>query len=289
MSESSNSSVVTEIVSTSTPTNTAPKEAEVTSQNNKSEVVEVKDDKFSSRFAALSKKEKLLREQEAKIKQEAAQYKAFADLKAKAKSDPLSIIKEYGVSFDDLVAASLGKDLPPPTVEEQLKALKDEIAESKAQALREAEEAKALEEQQKQQALDEAINNHKKSIVELISQNSSKYELIGLHGAEDLVWEVTEAHFEAHQEVLTPEQAADKVESYLEDQTRKALALSKFKPKVETKVENPGFKVEESTSFKTPSKTLTSNVTTTPSDKSQSSGLTVEESKAMAAKLLKWT
>ena len=251
-----------------------------------------KEDEFSSRFAALSRREKYLRDQEAKIKADAEKYKSYADLKDKVKDNPLAVLQEYGLDLDTIISASLGEDAPPPTVEEQLAALREEMAKEKEEASNREKAAKEAEEKAYQESIDEAIVSHKIAIADHISQNTEKYELIKLQNAEDLIWEVTEAHFDNNDgEVLTPEQAADKVEAYLEQQITKAMELSRFKSKTELKSEmqEPGFTISDINPIKPVSPTLTSDLSTTPSDKSSNSHMTDEESRAAAAKLLNWT
>ena len=82
---------------------------------------------FSERFAALSRKEKYLRDQEERIKASAAEGQSLQALMEKLKSSPLAVLEEQGISLDDILAASLGEDKPAPTVEEQLKQLREEM------------------------------------------------------------------------------------------------------------------------------------------------------------------
>jgi small-conductance mechanosensitive channel len=186
-------------------------------------------DEFSTRFAALTKKEKALQEQQAKAKAEAERYAKYMDLEQKAKENPLSVLEAYGVDLDSLLLATLGEKKAPPTVEEQLAELKAQLQKEKDD-VKAAEEAKRLEaEKAYQSSIDEAILNHQNAITDLLSKNKDKYELISHHGVEDLVWETTEAYYEQYGKVLTPSEAADMVEEHLFQQTQKALELSKFK------------------------------------------------------------
>ena len=261
------------------PTNEAP-ESEVQAPVNDS-------DNMSARFAALARKEKALREQEERIKEEANKYSKYAELESTAKENPLSILERYGLDLDTIIAASLGEDAPAPSVEDQIKALRDEINSEKEAAKAAEEKRKQEEEEAYQASIEEAILTHKNSIADHLGQNQEKYELIHLQNAQDLVWEVTEAHFEAHNgEVLTPEQAADKVEAYLEDQVKKALELERFKQKEAAKAE---FKIEESVPAPRQERpTLTSSMTDIAPEKIATNGMTEEESKRRAAELLKW-
>lgn len=242
---------------------------------------------FSTRFAALSRKEKFLREEETRIKGEADKYKDYADLPSKAKENPLLILEKYGIDLDSIIAASLGADAPAKTVEEEIKAIRAELAAEKDTARKAEEDKKKNDEEAYQNSINEAVQVHKNSITDHVVKHKEKYELITLHGAEDLVWEVTEAHYGQHNEVLSPEQAADKVEDYLEQQIKKAMNLNRFKAKpVESR--ETGFQVEAINPLKrqeTP--TLTASMMGSAPDKSLG-GLSMEESKLKAAALLKW-
>ena len=244
---------------------------------------------FSSRFAALARKEKYLREQEEAIKANSDKYKGYDELEGKVKENPLAVLERFGLDLDTIIAASLGEEAPPMSVEDQIKALRDEIAANKEAETRKEQEAREAAEKAYQDSIDEAILAHKGQIADHLGQNKEKYELINLQGAEDLVWEVTEAHFEANDgEVLSPEQAADKVEAYLEEQVRKALQLSRFKAKQEAeKAQAPWETVEESPVKRQESPTLSQDLVA-PAAEKPTAHLSDEESKALAAKLLNW-
>lgn len=256
-------------------------------------------DDMSARFAALSRKEKYLQEQAAAHKAELAAYKtqqegqkSQEDLAAQFKSDPLSVLKHYGISFDDMVAASLGEDAPPPTTESQIDMLRAEIEGFKTSQTEKEENAKKEQEDAYQNSIDEAILTHQSKITDHLSQNAERYELIELQGEQDLVWEVTEAHYDANEgEVLTPEQAADKVEAYLEERVRKAMNLSRFGAKDTQTTDSVPFEVEEvRTTEKPKSHTLTSDHVqqAAPTGKSVRH-VDLDASKRSAASLLKWT
>ena len=272
-----------------TPAQTPATPAEA--QTPASPQAEPKEDDFNTRFQAMARKEKYLRDQEAKNKAEAEKYKTFQELEAQAASNPLAVMEKYGVTLDQLIAASLGEDAPAKTVEEQLQALKDDLAAEKETAKQEAERKAKEELEAYQQSIDEAILKHQMAITEHLGQNAERYELIKLQKAESLVWEVTEAHYDANDgEILTPEQAADKVEAYLEGQVKKAMELARFKKQTEQTQEFSGYQVEEKNpAERKASPTLTSDLAAPVADKSSNRHLSHEESQRKAAQLLKWT
>ena len=253
-------------------------------------VPEVQDtDNMTARFAALSRKEKEVREAANRASEIETKYKEYQDLESVAKSDPMALLRKYGVDLDAVIQASLGIEKPEPTAEEQIQALRDEMAAEKQKALDEAEAAKTKEEEMLQASIDEAILKHQHSITDHLSQNQEKYELITLQGAQDLVWEVTEAWYDANEgEILTPEQASDKVEDYLSEQVKKAMQLSRFTPETPKPTEwESTFKTEKVEPKAPISPTLTSESTAPAGSKNVQ--MTAEESKAAAAALLQWS
>jgi hypothetical protein len=308
----SNESVVTEIVGNpaadaqaeaqATPQESSPVEAQETSSVTESNPETTQgsqsdeSDDMSARFAALSRKEKYLQEQAAAHKAEVEAYKASIEghksqeeLVAQFKQDPKTLLDHYGISFDDLTMSILGEDAPPPTAESQIEALRAEIEGFKTEAQKKEQAKKEAEEEAYQKSIDEAILAHQHKITDHLSQNAEKYELIKLQGEEDLVWEVTEAHYEAHDgEILTPEQAADKVEAYLEKKVRDAMNLARFGAKTQEKESAP-FTVEEArTTEKPKSHTLTSDHAQQAAPSGKVRHVDLEESKRRAANLLKW-
>ncbi len=250
------------------------------------------DDNMSARFAALSRKEKYLQEQANSMKDKEAQFNSVTDLQAKVKENPLAVLEHFGISLDDLITSSLGEDAPPATVESQIEKLRAEIEGYKTSQQEEKDNAIKAQEEADQNSITEAIAAHQFKITDHLSQNVEKYELISLQGAQDLVWEVTEAHFDANEgQVLTPEEAADKVEAYLEEQVRKAMDLSRFKTETQEKESVP-FEVEATTvpqpTTKPQSQTLTQNTASTSAPAQTEQHVNREESKRKAANLLKW-
>jgi hypothetical protein len=120
--------------------------------------------------------------------------------------------------------------------------------------------------------------------VQELQDSSNKYELIHLNEAQDLVWEVTEAHYNEHGEVLTPSQAADLVEAHLDEKFQKMMKTRKGSEPIEE------IKAPEETKKVISSHTLTSAMSSnTPQVQVSNKPVTMEESKRRAAALLKWT
>ena len=232
-------------------------------------------DLFEKRFSALSKREKRLQEEKSKY----SEYKTKLEAIEKSKeSGALEFLISNGFSLDDVINAALGgeeveqKD-PVDKMREDFEAYKKE------QEDKLAEEARRQEEEN-QNSIKETIENHKQAITEHVRQNPEKYELIESQGQHDLVWEVTEAHFQEFGEILSIEEASDKVEAHLEARIQELLKLKKFsKQEPETLEDRNLGKIEKPTL-----NSSYSNVSVPVQEKA----LTREESLRKAASMLKW-
>jgi len=232
------------------------------------------EDLFSKRFSALSKREKKLVEEQAKYKELEDKFSGMSEAK---QAGVLKLLEYHGISLDDVIAEALGEDNTPEV--DPVDKVRQEFEEYKqAQLDREAEEKRKLEEQN-QNSINEAIDNHKQAITSHLSQNSDKYELINSQGEQDLVWEVTEAHFDEYGEVLSIEDASDKVEQYLENKVRELLKLKKFNP--------GGEQIQDKDLGKKEAPTLNSRMNTS-SVPVKEKPLNREQSLKQAASLLKW-
>ena len=246
----------------------------------------------SSQFAAISRKEKALLAREQALKDSEAKYSKYGDLESQVKENPSAILEHYGLSLDDIIMNALGEDAPEPTTDDRVSQLQKEIEAMKQSKLDEQDALTKKEEELAQNDIDVAIKSHKEQIMNVINDNADKYELINLQDGQDMVWEVTEKHFGDTGLILTPEEAADKVEDWYTEQVTKALGLNKFQPLVEMREEKVE-EVKESIVDRYEDKrstrpTLTQNyLTANPSKKEiTNTNLSKEDSKALAAKKL---
>lgn len=255
---------------------------------------------YSSRFAALSRREKQLIEKERKLKEIESKYKdndsnyqSWEEKKQKFKSNPDAIFDEIGMSFDEMINFKLGlnkqedQPLSPDDLYKKLKA--DLEADLSAKEKAKLEEQEKLQKEREQQENAQTIENFKSELVDTIKKNADKYELINYQGNYDLVFDVIEQYFAEHEELLTVDQAADHVESYLESLVDGATKLKKFQSKYASKVESQPSNDASKTNFgedKMP-KTL-SNALNSQSSSFNEQPLSLEESKRKAAQLLRW-
>lgn len=180
--------------------------------------------KWAQRFAILSKREKELQRkaQELKAAQEAEDYKAF--IAAKQSRNPIQALQALGMSFQDAAQFVLNDQKhPEPTVEDQIKELKAQIA-------RQEEERALREEQEKQDYVKRTIDNHKRDIASYIKTNPDKYELILANDAQDTVFEVIEEYYNKFNKIMPIDEASQKVEDWLTERAQALLKLKKFQP-----------------------------------------------------------
>jgi hypothetical protein len=229
---------------------------------------------FTSRFTALSRKERQLQEEQKRIKEHEAKLNEINSIQES--KDVMKALQYHGFTIDDVINHALGEDADVED-KDPVESLKEEF-ESYKQSLQEKEEQEKLQQEEiNQKTIDEAITLHKDQINSYLSENLDKYEIITSQEQQDLVWDVTEAHFDEYGEVLSIEDAANKVEAHLEAEVQKLLNLKKFGSKSEPKG------IEDKP---TASRTLTSEQT--PSVPVKERILSKEDSLKQAASLLKW-
>lgn len=264
---------------TQAPDAAAPAEPQVTPEAPKPQ-----DDDFSRKFAALSRREKKLFEEEQRIRGDRQAVSEYQKAKELARSNPLQFLTQAGLSVDDLVQ-HLIKDGQPPSVEDEVKSIKAEIeAYKKAEKDRlEAEKTKQEQATQKQ-----VIDNYKQKIRQFVEQDTDKFEAIHTSEAYDDVFEVIEAYFEKTGEILPIEKAAESVEAHLIDDFKsrqekfgRLKKLGSLEPAKPDPASPQDIRVAP---------TLTNNIT---ASSGVSAGapraLTREESLREAARKLKWT
>ena len=215
------------------------------------------DPTLDSRLASLSKREREIQQQMAQLKQERQNLVPKNELANLWKSDRNKLRELLGASPDEL------PDLKTPEADDPIKSLKQELEDMKRQ--------KQEEDQHK------AINEVKSQINSIVSQDKDAYELIHAFDAKDMVFDLVLDHYREHQEQLDYAEAAKQVEAYLEGQIKKASSTKKISSMFQP----------SQPQGKEPAPTLTGSMVSSPVTGTQRR-LSEEESKAEAAKLIKW-
>jgi hypothetical protein len=249
------------------------------------------DERFAAKFAALSRKEKEVRQREAQLQQKMQELEAklkaiesqqtevqtFKAIPERLKREPLKVLEESGLSFEQL--AEMVVNDGKPTQDMLLKEYEQKVM-SKVQEL----EKKLAEKEEQEKAAKEAelLGQFQTQLVSFIEQTPD-YELIRANDAAELVYQVIEQHAEEHGEILSNKEACDAVEEYLLEEAKKLVDREKVK-KLLQPTQAPSKPTTPQTAAKTLSNTQAAQVPKSGAAKS----LSAEESKLEAAKLIKW-
>lgn len=267
-------------------------------------------EKVSSKIEILIRREQqaLMRERQAKEREASleAKLKAIEEREGKLnefeskKKNPKEALGLLGLSYDEITQAHLNDGELPPQVE--IKKLREEIEAYKAAQSKEKdhEKEKAIEVAKRQAEAQEqkAIGDFKGEINTYLNDNSARYELISFEAQQELVYDVVDEYYNRTQalaqkrfeageisedqvigKVMSIKEAADKVEQHLEQKYIKSKELTKVKtlwgaiPKETQKV----LAKQETSSTKTPPKTLTNQLSATLTAPKQNKFLTDNE------------
>ena len=196
-------------------------------------------DQFASKFAALSRKEKALRDREAEyearfedMQHRLAEYENQSsepdvDWESMLRNDPLGALEEVGLGYDKLTELALNDGKLTPDM--QLAAMREEMESEYRRKFEDLENRLTEKEEAEENAYYDSVqNNFQEEIGSFVAQNPEKYELIEASNANDLVFDVIEEHYNETGSILDIEEAADAVEDYLEQEANKFMKLRKI-------------------------------------------------------------
>lgn len=232
--------------------------------------------KVSSKLEILIKREQaaLFRERlakqreaevEAKLQQLQERESRVKDFES-AKGNSKEALKQLGLNYDELTKSVLADGEIPPEV--QIKKIEEKFDAFKTQKEQEekqrADEAKLRAQEQEQRA----ITNFKTEIGSFLKDNASRYEFITFESQEELVFDVIDEHYNRTLNVETGigkvmkiNEAADKVEEFLEKKYNKAKELTKTKALWGAVPKAPLIEAAKpQTSLRPPQKTLTNQL-----------------------------
>jgi hypothetical protein len=232
------------------------------------------DPALSRQFAQLARQERALR---AKVQQQAQEFKAQQDafkaeksaFDAKAKqyetgyvsierfkADPLAVMAETGMSYDQLTQQLLNQQPRDPRVDATISRL-----EAKIKSLEEANDTNQKSYQQQQQdAYNAAVKQIQLDARNLVKSDPVAYEAISKTGSiKDVVELITET-YNKDGVLLTVEEAAEQVENYLvEEGLNTVTKIDKIKNRMQMNASSNAKKAQSPTTQKQsqPMKTLT--------------------------------
>lgn len=236
------------------------------------------DEPISSQYAVLARKEKAIRQREQQLKARESALKSQEDA-SKAPStptkpefdpskyvdrdrltqDPFSVLGELGLSYDQLTELAMNAPKPEQiALNNELKLLRDEIKALKGDS---ENTRKSFEEQQKQQ-YDQAVNEIRREVKGLTDSNP-EFETIKETGSMEDVVELIQQTYKKDGILMTVEEAAQQVESYLVEEALKIARIKKIQQRLAPKQESiPGTQKPNSQPQQQQLKTLTNSVST---------------------------
>ena len=246
---------------------------------------QLEQEKFASRFAALSKKERDLLQRERSFKENQAKMAAYETAVQKAKENPLAYLQAAGLTLEQALQQIINEGNPPTEVD-RVASIEKKIADYEAAQEQLARRNAEYNKQQQLGKIHSQINM-------FVESNADQFELIREYKAIDTVWQVIErTYMETGGKVhLTQEQACQAVEDQLyEEAKQEAERHARIKKLTKQNSLTSVSHVEDSNPrsvSKTVSPTLT-NGTAVADSAPPKRFKTTEESLAAAAKLLKW-
>ena len=247
-------------------------------------------DDFSRKFAALSRKEKELRAREAeydkriadleeKFRPQEPEKQPELPIEYRLKQNPLKALEEMGLSYDKLTELALNDGKLTPDM--QMKLMREELESDYKSKYKELEDRMLEKEKSdEQRRYDEIEMGFKNEIESFVRSNNDKFELIEANEANDVVYEVIEEHYNETGKILDIQEAAEAVESYLEEEAEKLLRLGKVRSKF-----NTGDIEQEP---RRQSQLTLSNAHSAQANERVARKLSDEESKREMARMLQW-
>lgn len=183
--------------------------------------VQAEQQAYREKVAALEAREKALQEKE-------AEYTSNYVPKAKLKQNPLAVLTEEGISYDDITQAILNPQVQQdPRVTAEIEKLKAEIQSQR----QEQEKIRKGYEDQQTRAYQQAVNEIRNETKVLVS-NDPNFETIKETGSVDDVVDLIEKTYHKEGILLTVEEAAREVEEYLVEEATKLSKIKKIREKL---------------------------------------------------------
>ncbi len=183
---------------------------------------------------ALKAQEDALKAREASIQAEAAKYQQGYISQDRLKQDPLSVLAEAGLSYDELTQQLLNQQPANPRLEAMLKRQEDKIRELESKLDGQSKSYQENQQQAYNQALKQ-IENDTKSLV----KSDPAYEAIRATNSVSDVVDLIKQTYEQDGILLTVEEAAQQVEDYLVEEATKLTKLQKIKQRLQAEATKP--------------------------------------------------
>lgn len=208
---------------------TGEQTAQTTQESPQSEAVKADNkppvDKVSTKLAKIREREAAIEAKMRELSQKEAQFTEWEGKKKTFKEKPTELLKEFGLSFEDLARGVLEGDVEETPDKKALK-----VAEEVRAEVAELKRLKQEQEEQLQQAsLNKALTDFKTKIKQEIAANAEKFELVASYEADDLVYDIAREYFNRHGEILDISIAAEHAEKFLESRIEKVINTKKLR------------------------------------------------------------
>jgi hypothetical protein len=193
------------------------------------------EDKAAKRFAEAARREgelvakqRALKAREAEAEKRLAEVRSAEETIKKAKAAPLAALKALGLSYEDVTQAVLNDGKPTPELE--VRAVRDELAEWKAEQKRQAEETAKQTRERMQREAQEVRSDFEQEVSGFLAE-SAEYPLTKIRSTPGVVAAYIEGVYKRDRKLLTIKEAATAVEAFLVKQREaEDVALGKSKP-----------------------------------------------------------
>jgi|TARA_R100000479_G_C6386216_1_gene203088 hypothetical protein len=238
------------------------------------------DSEFDRKFAALSRKEKALRERELELERKYGSKEKELPLERRIRSNPLKALEELGLDYDKLTELALNDGRLTPDM--QMKLMREELENDYKEKFNSLEERLNAKEKMEEEAKYDAVKQGFVGEIEsFINENKNDFEYVAHNEATDVVYDVIEEHYNETGRILDIKEAVEAVESYLEEEAEKLLNLGKVKNRLNSirdEYEQP----------QRQSQVTLSNAHSAQANERVGRKLSDEESKREMARMLQW-
>ena len=238
------------------------------------------DSEFDRKFAALSRKEKALRERELELERKFGSKEKELPLERRIRSNPLKALEELGLDYDKLTELALNDGRLTPDM--QMKLMREELENDYKEKFNSLEERLNAKEKMEEEAKYDAVKQGFVGEIEsFINENKNDFEYVAHNEATDVVYDVIEEHYNETGRILDIKEAVEAVESYLEEEAEKLLSLSKVKNRLSQRDQREPETPRQS-------QTTLSNALSAQANQRVDRPLSDEESKREMARMLQW-
>ena len=238
------------------------------------------DSEFDRKFAALSRKEKALRDRELELEKKFGSKEKELPLERRIRSNPLKALEELGLDYDKLTELALNDGRLTPDM--QMKLMREELENDYKEKFNSLEERINAKEKREEEAKYDAVKQGFVGEIEsFITENQSDFEYVAHNEATDVVYDVIEEHYNETGRILDIKEAVEAVESYLEEEAEKLLNLGKVKNRLTSMK-------DEYEQPQRQSQVTLSNAHSAQANERVGKKLSDEESKREMARMLQW-